>query len=242
MSHYVCLVILPRDTAVEEVEERVGRMLAPYDESLEVRSYQERCWCVGLEARKEVERILERRYPVDRLRARFAELPEQERTQQHWQEMIAPRAEAQKRMMAGHPRREKASDACAECEGTGVRTSTSNPNGKWDWWVIGGRWDGWIHGPEREAASRDADGGFNFGSEHHTAANNACLVKDIPIDGMEYPPFAIVTPDGQWHEAGSMSWWGIVTDAVSPGEWRNQVKELLAQYQEHLAAAVDCHT
>jgi hypothetical protein len=47
--------------------------------------------------------------------------------------------------------------------------------------------------------------------------------------------------EGQWYEKGSMGWWGIVTDEIDPGEWHEEMKELLAQYPNHLAVAVDCH-
>lgn len=118
---------------------------------------------------------------------------------------------------------EAAIESCSECDGSGVRVSTSNPLAKWDWWVIGGRWDGWIFA-EREPAPDDAC---------HTPENNACPVRDIPLDEVDGMPFAVITPDGHWHDAEN--------DAPAD-EWHRHVKDLAGRYPDHLAVAVDCHT
>ena len=164
MSHFLCLVVLPEGSNMHHVEGQTSRMLAPYDENLEMPPREEPCWCT-----------------------------------------VTPAA------------------SCSECDGSGVRLSTSNPLAKWDWWAIGGRWDGWIFGPEREAAS---------GDECQTLENNARPLREIPLDRVDGMPFAVITPNGQWHDAGD----------VVPGEWHRHVKELAGRYLDHLAVAVDCHT
>jgi hypothetical protein len=171
MSHYLCLVVLPEGSTMPHVEGQTSRLLAPYDENLEMPPREEPCWCMGIRQQ-------------------------------------APNAVP-------------SSTTCSECDGSGVRLSTSNPLAKWDWWVIGGRWDGWIFA-EREPASGDTC---------HTLESNVRPVRDIPLDEVDGMPFAVVTPDGQWHDADDV-----------PDEWHRHVKDLAGHYPDHLAVAVDCHT
>jgi hypothetical protein len=44
MSHFLTLVLIPSDT--EDVEAEVIKLLAPYDENLEVEPRKEPCWCM----------------------------------------------------------------------------------------------------------------------------------------------------------------------------------------------------
>lgn len=54
-------------------------------------------------------------------------------------------------------------------------------------------------------------------------------------------PFAVVK-DGQWHEKGSMGWWGISTDGMSEDEWAERVYAMLRELPAGtLLTAVDCH-
>lgn len=39
---------------------------------------------------------------------------------------------------------------CEDCHGTGTEMTTSNPEGYWDWWTIGGRWSGCLTGVSPE--------------------------------------------------------------------------------------------
>jgi hypothetical protein len=162
MSHFLCLVVLPEGSTMHHVEGQTSRLLAPYDENLEMPPREEPCWCMDV--------------PVA---------------------------------------------SCSECDGSGVRLSASNPLAKWDWWVIGGRWDGWILA-EREPGPDDAS---------HTPEKNVRPVRDIPLDEVDGMPFAVVTPDGHWHDADDV-----------PDEWQRHVKDLTRHYPDHLAVAVDCHT
>lgn len=51
MSHYLCLVVLPKHTVMQHVEAQASRLLAPYDENLELPPREEPCWCVGVRSR-----------------------------------------------------------------------------------------------------------------------------------------------------------------------------------------------
>lgn len=130
----------------------------------------------------------------------------------------------------------KADPKCIECEGTGEHQTTYNPMSKWDWWVIGGRFDGKVSKSGKPRTSED--GGFNFGEEHHQVEHNSCLVKDLP---RRFSTFAVVTPDGEWHEKGEMGWWGMVSHEKKLDDWGKEVAKILTKYGDYLAIGVDYH-
>ena len=241
MSHFITLVILPKGTTMEQVESKAALLLEPYNENTPVPPYQTGCCCVGIQARKEVEAKVGESFDINQMREGFHNLPEEERTKKKWAELVAPYKEMRTRLLEAHPLKDKPNPECKSCEGTGKRMTQYNPASKWDTWVIGGRWDGWIFGPEREKASNDGKGGFNFGGEHHSAVNNCRLVSKIPIEDPYYVPFAIVTPESDWIEQGEMGFWAIVANAVSDEQWHQTVKAVLSKYHDHLAVVVDCH-
>lgn len=54
-------------------------------------------------------------------------------------------------------------------------------------------------------------------------------------------PFAIVK-DGQWHEKGSMGWFGVVLDEKDQADWNEQVAALLTDLPpDTVVTLVDCH-
>ena len=199
------------------------------------------CWCVGIQARIEVENTVNASFDIKQLREQFRNLPEEERTDEKRTELVTPCIELRERLLSEHPLKDSPNPACKSCEGTGKRMTQYNPASKWDYWVIGGRWDGWIFGPEREKASRDGKAGFNFGNEHERPGNNCRRVSEIPIEDPYYVPFAIVTPESEWLEQGEMGYWAIVTNAVGDEAWHQTVKAILSKYSEHWAVAVDAH-
>lgn len=51
-----------------------------------------------------------------------------------------------------------------------------------------------------------------------------------------------VLKDGQWHERGSMGWWGCVSDEKDKDEWRKQFASLIDGLPDDtLLTVVDCH-
>ena len=241
MSHFVTLVILPPDIRHEFVESNVETALEPYSVHLEVDAHETTCFCVGMKARVEVNAEIDKTFDIESMRKQFTTYPPEQQTDESWSELMEPVVSMRKRLLDRHPLINKAVPDCRECNGTGVYVSCANPYGKWDWWVIGGRWDGWIFGPEREAASRDKDGGFNFGDEHHTVYNNCRPVAEIPPNEPHYVPFAIVTPQGEWLERGEMGWWAMVSNEKDRDTWHETVKAVFNNYPAHLAVTVDCH-
>lgn len=84
---------------------------------------------------------------------------------------------------------------------------------KWDWYEIGGRWDGEIK-------------------------NNVCPISELPKD---FTCFAIVTPDGEWHENGKMGWWAIVINPKDEIGWELEQAALFETYKDYIAVACDLH-
>lgn len=85
---------------------------------------------------------------------------------------------------------------------------------KWDWWQIGGRWSGLING------------------------KNTAPIGELP-ENIE--TFAVLTPDGKWHERGQGGWWGHIADDKGDA-WKKEFTEAVAKYApDHLATVVDFH-
>ena len=100
--------------------------------------------------------------------------------------------------------------------------STYNPKAKWDWYEIGGRWSGGL-----------------------TTINGAETNKDFVcmIDWNKDPaPFAFVTPDGEWHERGTMGWWAIVINEKDEQSWDAEFKKFVNSLEDDVyVTLVDCH-
>jgi hypothetical protein len=113
------------------------------------------------------------------------------------------------------------------------RLRTSNPQAKWDWWVIGGRWNG-----EVRANPQSDETGFNFGDQYHQLEENM-----LPVRYLDHtlPCFALVTPDGAWHEQGKMGWWATITDEKTESAWKEEVVKIIQQHQDTILVGVDCH-
>lgn len=120
---------------------------------------------------------------------------------------------------------------CALCRGTGTYLSTYNPRAKWDSWRIGGRWDGAVAGRRRRSG-----GGFNLGRQHEELSGNVVPVARLPR-GLTC--FAIVTPDGDWHQEGELGAWGVAWNVDA--DWPRKVRLLLEARRDCLAVGCDLH-
>ncbi len=58
----------------------------------------------------------------------------------------------------------------------------SNPDAKWDWWIIGGRWSGMLRVKDAANASRGEDG--VGGSNYDKHGYDQCQVKNLDLDAM----------------------------------------------------------
>jgi len=257
MSHFLTLVLVEDlgtppgkllRSRPQSVLAEVERLLAPYDEAIEVAPYEEPCFCVGRDAEHAgIEHADRTVGTFDAKRAEFrdrvlprlmegsapGERPSEKELDAAWREFTAEfRAAYEQAALAGaraHPMFEKPDPGCDECVGSGVRSSTYNPDSKWDWWTVGGRWDGIV-----------AHGVFRDGAERGLLEHNAAPVAELRENILEHV-HAIVTPDGGWHERGSMGWWGIVHEPKSDGAWMDEAARLLLARRGAVAVGCDLH-
>jgi hypothetical protein len=233
MSHFLVGVIIPKDTA--SVRAKVEELLEPYDENTEVEEYDRDCYCIGniasMEARKQTE---EKLGTFQTFRDTYNALPKDQ--QPKWKDHIKPFVDLHEKLTKEHSQYQKPDKNCPDCHGTGKEKSHYNPDSKWDWWRIGGRWDGIISniGKYRESE----DNGFNFDPYHEDVKNNSCLVRELKANHL---PFAIITPDGEWHEKGQMGWWGVTHNEKEDDKWNKELFESLKEYKDDLIVGVDCH-
>ena len=122
--------------------------LGPYDENLEVGEYEEECYCRGSRARDEVNRIAVAKYGDYRemqepfTRKHGSGWRKDEKLFAKWQQLVQEREDAIRALLAAHPDVDKFDPECESCEGAGIKSTTRNPNGHWDWFSVGGRWHG----------------------------------------------------------------------------------------------------
>ena len=74
---------------------------------------------------------------------------------------------------------------------------------------------------------------------------NVELTEDNPANWPSRAPgltsFAILA-DGQWHESGSMGWFGIVSDETDEATWNKIFSDAIDMIaDDHFIAVVDCH-
>jgi hypothetical protein len=58
----------------------------------------------------------------------------------------------------------------------------------------------------------------------------------------EKTSYALVTPDGEWHQRGKMGWWGMSSDEMTKDEWKEYYTAQIKKYPNHRAIACDMHT
>jgi len=93
----------------------------------------------------------------------------------------------------------------------------TNPNAKWDWYVVGGRWAGLFDG------------------------ENIVQKKRFVYNIKEHATFAFLY-NGEWIERGQMGWWGIVSNESTEEDWFASVKKIYdAIPEDHYLTVVDCH-
>lgn len=261
----------PADQLDEETHDRiddvVNELLAPYCEELEADPYQRECWCLGRTARREARDTAakvtgktiddlrgklrsekQEKFGTNDYRELVKEMSKEERDEyigtvlawedKRWSELLAPLEAEEEKAYRAHPLYDKPNQECDECKGTGTYESTYNPKSKWDWWSYGGRWDGAIQKKEVESE----DNGFNFADHHRNMGGNITMVKTI-LERWEDKdaPFAMLVPDGRWAERGEMGWWAAVSNEKDGNGWTNEVKAILADYQDCYAVGLDCH-
>jgi hypothetical protein len=176
MSHFTVLVI----------GNNPENKLEPFDENLQVEPYNEKCHCIGLEAKKrswkKAEDIVFDKFPI--LNDIFSRLIDEYETSKVKAELSSDDKEKMRFLFLNNkpdrlqalkeycrskdkekensgdniwkleyidladnillldPAKDFPDPICSDCNGTGISSTTYNPNSKWDWYEIGGRWHG----------------------------------------------------------------------------------------------------
>jgi hypothetical protein len=136
---------------------------------------------------------------------------------------------------------------CDLCDGTGTRTV---PTGDPDFKPEPGRCNGC-----QTVVGNNEDGTYKLGPQVEgqpgmrvewptgwpTHPGDVMGVADVleKWDGEKHTPFAIVTPDGEWHARES---WDGVEFVERPGDWPAFVREQLEMYPNRRVVVVDCHS
>lgn len=192
-----------------------------------------------------------------------------EKSQEVWSgEFVAPLRKFEQEAFEAHPLAKVADAACEECKGSGIVESTANPKGEWDWWCIGGRWTGGLTDADPAADPENFESCFicrgtgtrtdmkvtngcnnchgkgivlKFPSKLKNVGNAALLSEFLPRFDKKHCPFALITPDGAWHERGDMGWFGVASGEEKRDVWVEKVRALYAAFPESVVVLVDCH-
>lgn len=174
MSHFALHVLIPKPKSFPDGLEtyatgQIERLLAPFNEALDVAPYMEPCYCVGRKAKREVnDAVIAKFGDWEAIRLHFKiqypELanvdyldPETDqaliaRSRAVWAEQFSrPPEKMRHEAFEAHPLKDLVDANCEECKGSGQVESTYNPNSQWDWYVIGGRWNGSLVGHDPES-------------------------------------------------------------------------------------------
>jgi hypothetical protein len=96
----------------------------------------------------------------------------------------------------------------------GVYGRITNPNSKWDWWLVGGRWTGMLQLKSLAAREHAGDGKPGLMTEVNTNVLHAdyARVGDVDWEGMEEDKteaatYAFIDRVGKWNQRGEMGWW-----------------------------------
>lgn len=152
--------------------------------------------------------------------------------------------------------------------------STYNPDSKWDWYETGGRWSGMLNANGEECdEARVGDIDFSPDQEEYEYSlkfwDVAVEHKEEDPDGRyrtffkeeyyknrygdretyarrqaQFSTFAVITPNGVWHEKGEMGWFGCSSDTdQEAADWDDHYKERFIDTADPdwILTIVDCH-
>lgn len=107
-------------------------------------------------------------------------------------------------------------------DGEGLyKITTYNPEGHWDYWLIGGLWD---------------DGLKVKGKHVFRVQEFLAITNEDP----KLFPVALVAPDGTWHQDDQVG--GVeITIEERQNAWQNQVISILQSHPDYLVVCCDLH-
>jgi hypothetical protein len=142
-----------------------------------------------------------------------------------------------------------------------AQLTSVNPQGRWDWFTIGGRWSGkfdsqrgrdvlriseidWADLEQRAlvAAAEQWDALAENAPEKLEGRDRASFIAS---ESKTYlPTAALLTPDGEWHEPSRIGWFGTShSETMSEADWaRFWTEKVQSQDEDSVLVLVDCHT
>jgi hypothetical protein len=246
----------------------VHELLTPHDINLEAPEHDEPCNCTWERDREQAAAKASHAVgaTLAQLRKQYQDEHPECRTQpsEGWKAFSLPWWRAYLAALEADSYAEAPDPDCDGCGGTGRLATTSNPEGKWDWYRVGGRYQGALTGfdPEEDPDNWETCSRCSGTGQHPDAAGeDRCgwcqgrgkRLKDFPYwkpywgDSIpaaavrpDFVSYAVVTPLGEWHEREQIPSWDPRREDAEEA-WKNQVRALLAQYRDCFATILDCH-
>jgi hypothetical protein len=111
-------------------------------------------------------------------------------------------------------------------------TFSYNPDGHWDWWVVGGRWGGhWVLKDSAlvEDFLRETEpSAFGMTETALELDRSDCARLRAICPESLHPAYAFVDLNGNWNETGHICWFGIATGEKSAEEWADEYLRWIA--------------
>jgi len=174
-----------------------------------------------------------------------------------YEKTTKPYSDYQARILKSHPLREAPTPDCQFCKGKGFTKEYGNPRNYWDWFELGGRWTGVLdpsYDPSKDPENLDTcwvckgekkskDGGR---CPQCSGFGKAMKFKLRRFEGDVKPadkihknlvPYALIAPDGEWHQAERRLWPDEDTS------WSKRARALIRKHAKKcVAIVVDCHS
>jgi hypothetical protein len=214
------------------VKQDIANMMDKFDEGREVEPYQVKCWGCEETARKKAESATEKELGTSWKEIHKAYDKQgyfgngkRKKNAKTWEEFREPFYTKYNENVEKFVAKHRPLKSCKVCDGTGKETVTYNPDGKFDWYRVGGRWDGEIQ--DRDYVDLGTED--HYSEAHEKIKNNILSVKRL-IEKKEIPYSLIV--DNQWHDRYEKP------DA----DWNKQVMALYKSHPTYVAVGIDYHS
>ena len=263
MSHYTVAVISRTGT-----EEEIEKLLAPFDENIEVEPYISRTReQIIKDAKANKERLVERIKKEGTTKEDLIEFltdPDFD-----WlRDLLAAKTDEDFYEAEAYP---------DQVHADGNEYSTYNPNSKWDWWDIGGRWSKCLRDYKGEYHNTLRIGNWDYNYINPEDFKYYSRIWDIAVEDVEpteeekkelwrlykseyyrekygnkseyiksmltFSTYAVLTADGEWLAPGEMGWFGVsLADTKTEGEWERNFTRLIDTADKDMyITIVDCH-
>lgn len=111
----------------------------------------------------------------------------------------------------------------------------TNPNSKWDWWVIGGRWSDLL---VVQPVGEPIPPAYSCNFAHSDLIDWDASRRQAKKDPTRALTFAFVDQGGKWHQRAEMGWWASTSD---PNDTYNAEFQQFIDSVHGIVYVVDCH-